>query len=426
MHRTAGSIAEVVTSGLCIGCGLCEAVTGGRVRMTMTPLGGLRPTPADQFSVVEEAQLLAACPGVIGEPRLDPGDGPPPDPIWGSYKTMRYAWAGHPDVRFRAATGGVLTALGMHLLARKKVAFILHVGANPESPMRTRWVHSETPKQVLANTGSRYGPTAPLAGLGAALDRAEPFAIIAKPCDLGAVHRFAAIDPRVDRLCVARLALVCGGQSRLGKSQDVLDDLNVDEDDVTLFRHRGYGNPGPTRIETRDSRTFEKTYLEMWGDEAGWQLETRCKLCPDALGEAADVAAADVWPGGSPTGEDEGFNGIIVRTAAGEALVREAVSAGDLVLGDQITPRQFDDLQPHQVRKKHALAARYDGLTEAGYPTIEAPGLRLSELGENLDISQRSAETAGTTRRIREGRMKEPLPTLPEIVDPPSTPTVCE
>ncbi|HBL08387.1 MAG TPA: hypothetical protein DDZ64_04735, partial [Acidimicrobiaceae bacterium] len=209
-----------------------------------------------------------------------------------------------------------------------------------------RWVLSETPDQVLANTGSRYGPTAPLAGLGAALDRAEPFAIIAKPCDLGAVHRFAATDPRVDRLCVARLALVCGGQSRLGKSQDVLDDLGVGEDELTLFRHRGYGNPGPTRIETSDGRSFEKTYLEMWADEAGWQLETRCKLCPDALGEAADVAAADVWPGGAPTGDDEGFNGIIVRTAAGEALVRDAVLAGALVLGDPISPRQFDDLQP--------------------------------------------------------------------------------
>ncbi|MCY3807353.1 MAG: Coenzyme F420 hydrogenase/dehydrogenase, beta subunit C-terminal domain, partial [bacterium] len=97
---------------------------------------------------------------------------------------------------------------------------------------------------------------------------------------------------------------------------------------------------------------FTKSYLQMWEDESGWDVETRCKLCPDALGEAADVAAADVWPGGSPTGEDAGFNGIIVRTATGEDLVTSAVEAGNLVLGDPITPREFDGLQPHQVRKK--------------------------------------------------------------------------
>ena len=56
---------------------------------------------------------------------------------------------------------------------------------------------------------------------------------------------------------------------------------------------------------------------------------------------------AAIWPGGAPTGEDEGFNGIIVRTEAGEDLVASAAAAGELVLGGPITPREFDDFQPH-------------------------------------------------------------------------------
>ena len=113
---------------------------------------------------------------------------------------------------------------------------------------------SRSPEEVLANTGSRYGPTAPLAGLGAALDRGEPFAIIAKPCDLGAVHRRARADSRIDQLVVARLAMVCGGQSRLTKSQRLLGQLDIPETAVSLFRYRGHGNPGPTRVETHDGR----------------------------------------------------------------------------------------------------------------------------------------------------------------------------
>ena len=410
MARTAKSIAEVVKSGLCIGCGLCEAVTGGRVRMAMTPYGSLRPTPANAFTAEEEKQLLAACPGVAVEPRGERGQ--IVDPVWGAYSTMRFAWAGDPETRFRAATGGVLTALGVHLLRTNKVGFVLHVGADPERPMRSCWILSETPEDVMANTGSRYGPVAPLAGLVAALDRDESFAIIAKPCDLNAVHRFARTDARVDKLCVARLALVCGGQSRLTKSEDVLSEFDVSEDELTVFRYRGYGNPGRTRIETRDGRAFEKTYLELWEDEAGWKLETRCKLCPDALGEAADVAAADVWPGGSPTGEDAGFNGIIIRSAAGETLAGTAHDAGDLVLGDPITPREFDDFQPHQVRKKEALSARFAGLAEAGFPVIDTPGLRLEELGRRLGPSHRESEKAGTMKRTSEGRIAEPLPAI--------------
>ena len=406
MSRKAQSIEEVDGSGICIGCGLCEAVTGGRVKMKMTDYGSLRPTPAHSFSPDDESQLLAACPGVTVEPRIEPGL--KSDLIWGAYSDMRYAWAGNPDIRFRAATGGVLTALGVHLLRSKKASFILHTEVDPKQPMRSRWVFSESPEQVIASSGSRYGPAAPLAGLLEALERDQPFAIIAKPCDLNAVHRFSKIDSRLDELCVARLVMVCGGQSRLAKSQALLKEFKIEEKDLTLFRYRGYGNPGLARIETSDGRAFEKTYLELWEDEAGWQLETRCKLCPDALGEAADVAAADVWPGGAPTGEDAGFNGIIVRSASGKALVNAAAEAGDLVLGDTITGQQLNDFQPHQVRKKEALLARFEGLIQAGLPAIETPGLRLEELGQRLDKQARQNQTEGTAKRVKEGRVTEP------------------
>ena len=393
----ARTIAEIVARDLCIGCGLCEAVTGGRVKMAMTPRGSLRPVPADGFTPAEEATLVSACPGAVAEARAEPGCRS--DPVWGAYRSMVRAWAGHPDVRHEGATGGVLTALGVHALDTGRVEFVLHVGADPQRPMRSRWVISETPESVRANTASRYGPTAPLAGLGAALDRGRPFAVIAKPCDLGAVHALSRTDRRVDELCVLRLALVCGGQSRLSKSQAVLDEFGLDEDEVALFRYRGHGNPGPTVVETRDGRRFTKTYLELWEDESGWEIETRCKFCPDALGEAADVASADIWPGGAPTGEDEGFNGIIVRTAAGEELVASAAAAGDLVLDGPITPREFDDFQPHQVRKKEALAARYQGLADAGVAPIETRGLRISELGRRLDPKWFEHERAGSRRR---------------------------
>ena len=403
----ARTIAEIVADDMCIGCGLCEALTGGRVKMVMTPAGSLRPSPVDGFTPTEEAQLTAACPGAVAEAR--PPDGPRTDPVWGAYRYMARAWAGHPGVRYEGATSGVLTALGIHALRTGRVDFVLHVGADPERPMRSRWVVSESEESVRANTASRYGPTAPLAGLAAALDRGQPFALIAKPCDLGAVHSLSKKDPRIDELCVVRLVLVCGGQSRLTKSQAVLDEFGLDETEVALFRYRGHGNPGPTVVETLDGRRFTKPYLEMWEDESGWQVETRCKFCPDALGEAADVASADIWPGGAPTGEDEGFNGIIVRTAAGEDLVTSAVAAGDLLVTDAMTPAELDDCQPHQVRKKEALAARYQGLADAGVAPIETRGLRIEELGRRLDPERFEQERAGARRRA--GSQQEPSAT---------------
>ncbi len=407
MQRTAKNISEVITSGLCIGCGLCEAVTNGRVKMTMTDKGNLRPTSISTFSNEEEHLLLSCCPGTVALSR--PKTNKHCDDIWGAYSTMRYAWAKNQDVRFRSATGGALTALGMHLLQSGSAEFVLHVAADPDQPMRSQWVISETANKVFERTGSRYGPVAPLGGFIAALERGKPFAIIAKPCDIGAVHALSRADPRVDQLCIARLVMVCGGQSRLGKSQRLLAEFGLQEDQLSLFRYRGYGNPGLTTLETHDGRTFHKTYQELWEDEGTWELETRCKLCPDALGEAADIAAADVWPGGSPSGEDEGFNGIIIRSPAGEALVQSAVASGCLELGEPIVPREFDDFQPHQVRKKHAIGARFAGMSEAGFPTIEASSLRLEKLAGNLAPDARSTQIEGIKQRIEAGRISEPI-----------------
>lgn len=396
------TIAEIVANDLCIGCGLCEAITEGRVKMRMTPGGSLRPTPLDGFTKQEERTIVGCCPGVVAEARQTKEF--PLDEIWGHHSTMRYAWAANPKVRHEAATAGVLTTLGQFLLWSEMAAFVLHTGADPAQPMRSRWVVSETPEEVLANTGSRYGPTAPLAGIEVALGRGEPFAVIAKPCDLGALHRLSGRDPRVDRLVVARLAMVCGGQSRLTKSLGLLEELGVDEADVSLFRYRGHGNPGPTRVETLGGDSHEVSYQQMWADEGTWDVETRCKFCPDALGEATDVAVADVWPGGGPTGEDEGFSGIIVRSFQGEALVRQAAEDGYLVLGKAISPREFDELQPHQVRKKVALASRFEGLADAGVAPIETHGLRVAELGNRLSGAESEANRRGAAERILKAR----------------------
>jgi len=382
-------------------------MSGCKVKMQMTDSASLRPVPLDKFEPETEKLLLAVCPGINISPRVqatDANSASAPmqiDEVWGAYSAMSYAWAADSQVRFKAATGGVLTALGQHLLATQQVAFIYHVKADPNEPLQSIATISETVDEVLNGCGSRYSPVAPLTGLIAALDRGEPFAVIAKPCDLSAIHNYSSYDTRVEKWITHRLAMVCGGQSTGQKAHEVLAKACMEETNVTLYRHRGYGNPGPTRVESNDGRSLEISYQALWEDESSWGIESRCKLCPDALGEAADIAAADVWPGGSPVGEDEGFNGIISRSSIGDKLIQSAVDADALIIGEEISPAQFNDFQPHQVRKKIVLQARLQGLADAGCPTINAPASRLDALGKRLDANATLKERTGTASRFR-------------------------
>ena len=441
-NRTPLSLEEIVEGGLCIGCGLCQAVAGAdRIRIVLTPEGRERPVAHGPLDAATLKRINAICPGtrvegarpedesISAEPELQdapaiqatpairaasaiqatPATPAAHDVVWGRAEHLAIGYARDPEVRFRGSTGGVLTALGQFLLTSGRVKFILHVAASGREPLRTERRLSFDAAAVLDAAGSRYGPAAPLVDFTELLDRAEPFALIAKPCDIGAVRNLARIDSRVDRYLRYALTFVCGGASDLTKSEEVVGELGLRPEELSLFRYRGYGCPGPTRLEAQDGRSFELTYRDMWEDEATWRIQPRCKICPDAIGESADLAASDVWPGGGPGGEDEGFNGIIVRTQRGLELYRAALEAGAIAVESRLVDfRDFDGFQPHQVRKKRAVWARLAGMKAAGQAVPQTDNLRLEECARLNTVAENLAEARGARRRSRQGRLGEP------------------
>lgn len=406
-------LTQIVINGLCIGCGLCQSVAGSdRVQLMMTPEGRERPFAPTPLDTVANERIQAVCPGtqIHGLPNQAIDPAADHDEAWGYTLRIARGYAAEPDVRFRGSTGGVLTALAIYLLESGKVDFVAHVAADEKRPLRTKPHLSYTRADVLKGTGSRYGPAAPLQHFLDLLARERPFAFIGKPCDIGAIRNLAKFDKRVDQYCHYLLTLVCGGASEMTKSWKVLEEHGVYEDELSVFRYRGYGNPGLTRFETKDGRAFEVTYQQLWEDEGTWQLQSRCKICADAIGDSADIAASDVWPGGGPTGEDAGFNGILARTRRGLELVEAAVRDGALVIDRELTARDMDDFQPHQVRKKTAVWARLEGLRQAGNMVPMVSGLRIETLKERLSADENQAQIDGIQQRVRMGKFGEPTP----------------
>ncbi|WP_425406269.1 Coenzyme F420 hydrogenase/dehydrogenase, beta subunit C-terminal domain [Hwanghaeella sp.] len=404
------TLAEIVESGLCIGCGLCQSIAGeDAVEIVMTPEGRLRPLEKAPVDPASLALINKVCPGLVvtGPDPDELAEGHAFDEMWGPLRQTVLGHAGDPVIRFQAAAGGGLTGLASFLLESGRVERVLHVTADPDQPMRSRATISTTPEQVLRASGSRYGPTAPLVEFLSLLEDGKPFAFVGKPCDVDAIRALEMEDPRVASLCRYKLSLVCGGASELGKSQDLLAGLGVEEPEVTLFRYRGYGNPGKTRIEVRDGRAWEFSYQEMWEDEGTWRLQFRCKICPDPIGELTDIAVLDCWPGGGPTGEDAGFNAFITRTAAGDELFQAAVAAGAIVVDGPVSARMLDDYQPHQVRKKRALAWRLQGMREAGVLTPAFERLRLDTFAYGADDPRAAGNLDGIKQRIASGRTRE-------------------
>jgi coenzyme F420 hydrogenase subunit beta len=215
---------QIVQAGMCIGCGLCESIAGaGRVTFVATADGRERPLASAPLDSRTVETINAVCPGTRIEsadpPRLAPGTRIAP--VWGPIGKLVRGHAADPVLRHRGASGAVLSALAEFLLSSGRVELVVHVAASRPAPMRSARHLGFDRGDVLESCGSRHGPSAPLRDFLSVLDRTRPFALIGKPCDVGAVRNPARLDPRVEKLMPYAPSMICGGASELGKSQQV-------------------------------------------------------------------------------------------------------------------------------------------------------------------------------------------------------------
>ena len=396
---------DIVDNGLCIGCGLCQSIAGKEnIEVSMTPKGRLEPKEIGKISPEIFKKILNVCPGTIVEelPEEEVSSKAKHNLVWGYYLSLCYSWSTDKKIRFESSTGGLLNGLSLYLLESKKVKFILHTVTDPKKPMRSISKLSYN-KDELLNSGScsRYGPASPLDKFHDVLNLNQPFAFVGKPCDISAIRQLSKVDERVNKLCKYLLTLVCGGSTEFTKSQDFIESFKVKEEELSIFRYRGFGNPGRMYIKTKDGREHDREYNSFWGEESTWRVPFRCKICPDAIGDSSDIAALDTWRGGSPKGEDEGFNAAIVRTKKGLDLLNQASKAGYIKLDDELKIEDIDDFQPHQVRKKKAVYARHEGMRKKNIPTISTNGLRIKELYDLNSKEFNLKEEEGISSRVK-------------------------
>ena len=397
-------LSDITDNGLCIGCGLCQSIAGKEnISISMTEKGRLEPKEIKPITNETFEKIKQICPGVIveGLPENEINQNSKHNILWGYYQALFYSWSTDEQIRFQSSTGGLLNGLSLYLLETKKVDFILHTAGDPDHPMRSIPKFSYNKDDLLnCESRSRYGPASPLSKFNDALNTNKNFAFVGKPCDISAIRQLSKSDQRVNSQCKYLLTLVCGGSTEFTKSLDFIKNFNVKEEQLDVFRYRGYGNPGKMYIKTKDGKEYDTEYNSFWGEESTWRVHFRCKICPDAIGESADIAALDTWRGGSPKGEDEGFNAAIARTSKGLELLIDATKAGYLKKGDNLTIEDIDDFQPHQINKKKAVYARHLGMKKNGIPTLVTKGLRIKELYDKNDKEYNIKEEEGINSRV--------------------------
>ena len=399
------ALARVARGQLCAGCGLCAAIAPQAVSMAMAMPGYLRPVQSAAVTPAQDAAIAAACPALtVDERPAAPHD----DALWGPWLSVGTGYTADAALRHQASSGGMISGLLTYALATGRIDFVVQTGADPDAPLANETRVSGDAAAVFAAAGSRYTASAPLAELERWLALPGKFAFVGKPCDVTALRARARQDPRIDAKVPLMLAFFCAGIPSAAGTRRILDRLDVAEAEVTAFRYRGDGWPGFATATLADGSTRRMSYADSWGEILSKQVQFRCKICPDAVGGAADVAAADAWYGderGYPSfDEQDGRSLVMARTAAGQALLDAAAAAGAIVT-EPLAIAEIAKMQPAQARRKRQIASRLAALAIAGRPVPRYRGVQVAAAARQETLAAHAKSFGGLLRRLLQNRI---------------------
>ncbi len=403
------SVEDVVRWRLCLGCGACAYMSGGRLVMKDHPKLGLCPAPAAGDARPEAEFPGGYCPGLgASAPKTPPGADP--HALRLGLGPVLEVWEGHatdPEIRHRGSSGGALTALACFAVEESGMAGALHVTSDPEFPIRNRTVLSRSRQQFLAGTGSRYAPASVCERLDLVETAPGPCAVIGQPSEVAALAKLRKIKPSLDAKIGIVLSFYCAGSPATSGTENLLRARGVEPAKVLDLRYRGNGWPGnfAARIDGAGPPEVEMSYAESWAElQAHRPWSTH--LWPDGGGEHADISCGDPWhrpvePGAA------GSSLIVVRTELGREFLRRAVAAGYL----EITPSTAANVhraQRNLMEKKAATWGRSAALRVLGIPTPRHSGYGTFPLWRRLGWAAKARSTAGTARRAVVRKYRKP------------------
>lgn len=399
-------IETIKANGLCAGCGLCAGIAdrdASPIVMEVSPPGYMRPKAVGPIPSALAETIDAVCPGVNIRHEATSA-GAEYHPVWGPLVEARLGWSTDAELRRNASSGGGLSGILVHLLASGTIDYVVQTAVAPDSPLRNALAISTGRDDVFHAAGSRYAPSSPLADIGARLDAPGRFAFVGKPCDVAGLRQLARRDPRVNEKVPVMIAFMCAGVPSYGGTSALLKAMGVeDESRVSAFRYRGDGWPGFATARLHDGTAFTMDYDTSWGRILNRHLQFRCKICPDGIGEFADIVCADGWycdADGNPLfDEQEGRSIMLTRTSRGEAIVQAAMAAG-AVTTEPLALDLLEKMQRFQSRRKGMVVTRLAAMALSGRRRPRYSGLALARNARRLGIKEHARNLLGTLRRL--------------------------
>lgn len=324
---------QVIDANLCTRCGGCVGVCREQAIIIDDVMGEALPRLNGTCDSCD-GRCYDACSGdYVPFPSLNEfvfGQ-QPTNRYLGNYQSISVGFASDAEVRAQGASGGVLTAVLLYLLAKGLVDGAIVTRSDPQQPWLGKPFIARTPTEIKQAAQSKYA----IIPVNAILQEVEKldgkFAYVGLPCQVHSLRKLQQSGNVAAQKISVVLGSYCGINMHFESVRSFLRAHGVqDVEQVARLEYRAGEWPGKMRAQMTDGRVFEleKFYANYL---IPFFVMQRCLTCTDLTNEFADIVGGDAW---SPVYEErgKGWSLVVSRTQTGQNLLNAMLEDSALSL----------------------------------------------------------------------------------------------
>jgi coenzyme F420 hydrogenase subunit beta len=350
--RALRALSQIINSGLCHRCGSCVGIC---------PTGVLH-VDGEEYPRIQNVSACTDCDLCV---KVCPGDefsyaaqyekkfGKKAEltSTHGFFKEAVIAHSGEAFLREDSTSGGMVTALLLHLLETKQIDGALVIASDEKTLWKGKPIIARTRAELLATAKSKYAITATNTLLSEIRTLEGQYAIVGLPCQIHGVVKAAELDERLNSRIALTIGLFCHAAIEHEAFKILWDHLGDKTKNAKRFISRVGKHPGTPHLELEDGSLYPVYFGERSGYRPSsievinilYRLYTpdRCLTCFDATAEFADISVGDPWmaPPESDVDFHKGWSFALVRTPRGKAAL-DASQASNYVQYRTVTRKE--------------------------------------------------------------------------------------
>lgn len=338
---------EVVSQGMCVGCGACNVVHDHSIRIQRTPLQTYVPDLS-----AASAPALALADKVCPFSDAAPNENAIAEKLFADESTHKTFKTGHylsfhagrvsdESLIIGSSSGGLTSWFLGELLATGKIDGVIHVSAVTGGSALFEYTVSHSIEELRAGRKSQYYAVEFSKALNSVRGNSKRYAFVGVPCFVKAVRAISEVDEVFKTQLVWHVGLVCGHMKSGAFGEVMADQLGVMPTEIDRIDFRvkdpkktvhsysfGVREKGSNDWKTCTSKQL---FGSNWG-HALFQLKA-CDYCDDIFAETADVCFGDAWLQKYDTNW-RGTNLALIRRQGALAIFQAGAQRADVVLED--------------------------------------------------------------------------------------------